>query len=167
MRHQQKLFSVLLGLLFILTACEYPPQPVGSPTTFESTLSGGSVLPVPVQTNAGGTATIELDRNLKSLKYEIKLYNVSGYLTSMICCGAVHENGKPSISLDNTTTFNKDPRGKSLDITLKGVVEECFFDGELTGKTLEDFAMMVESGQMYVNIITTKYPDGELRGQLR
>lgn len=166
MKRTQKLFTVVLGILFSLSACEYSTAPQYTAPTYSSSLSGGNIVPMPVRSNAIGKATISLNRELRSLSYEIEVDNISGYVTTLICCGSADENGKPSVSLGDAMTVNRDQRGDCLDLTLEGSVEECFFDGELTGKTLEDFQMMVESGQIYVNIITTQYPNGELRGQL-
>jgi hypothetical protein len=39
--------------------------------------------------------------------------------------------------------------------------------GSLTGKTIADFVALLESGQAYVNVGTTKNPKGEIRGQIR
>ncbi|MBD3276224.1 MAG: CHRD domain-containing protein [Candidatus Marinimicrobia bacterium] len=167
MNRTHKLFTVVLGILFSLSACNYSTAPQDSAPTYSSSLSGGNIVPMPIRSSAIGNATISLNRESRSLSYEIKVDNNSGYVTTLICCGSADENGKPSVSLGDAMTTNRDQRGDCWDLTMEGSVEECFFDGDLTGKTLEDFQMMVESGQMYVNIITTKYPDGELRGQLR
>jgi hypothetical protein len=38
--------------------------------------------------------------------------------------------------------------------------------GSLTGKTLVEFAVLLQGGLAYVNVGTTKNPQGEIRGQI-
>jgi hypothetical protein len=39
--------------------------------------------------------------------------------------------------------------------------------GLLKGKTVADFAALVEAGSVYVNVGTLRNKDGEIRGQLQ
>jgi hypothetical protein len=38
--------------------------------------------------------------------------------------------------------------------------------GSLNGKTVNDIVLVMQSDEMYVNVITERHPDGELRGQI-
>lgn len=38
--------------------------------------------------------------------------------------------------------------------------------GPLKGKTISDLLGLIKAGQVYVNVGTTKHPNGEIRGQL-
>ena len=38
--------------------------------------------------------------------------------------------------------------------------------GSLNGKTVNDIILVMQSDEMYVNVITERHPDGELRGQI-
>jgi len=39
--------------------------------------------------------------------------------------------------------------------------------GSLKGKTVNDLIEQIEAGNAYLNIHTSKHPDGEIRGQIK
>ena len=48
----------------------------------------------------------------------------------------------------------------------RGNISDSILTGDLQGKTLDDLAAAIESGDTYVNVHTAEHPDGEIRGQL-
>jgi hypothetical protein len=49
----------------------------------------------------------------------------------------------------------------------KGTITEKDLIGPLAGKTVGDLVKMIKDGGAYVNVHTDKYPDGEIRGQIK
>jgi hypothetical protein len=51
-------------------------------------------------------------------------------------------------------------------VLAQGVVTADNLTGDLEGATLEDLIEEIEAGNAYVNVHTSEYPSGEIRGQL-
>jgi uncharacterized protein YvpB len=39
--------------------------------------------------------------------------------------------------------------------------------GSMTGKSVEDLIKQIKKGNAYLNVHTDKYPNGEIRGQIK
>ena len=48
----------------------------------------------------------------------------------------------------------------------RGNITDSILTGPMQGKTLDDLAAAIESGDTYVNVHTSEHKDGEIRGQL-
>jgi hypothetical protein len=128
---------VPFALLLLASASLYAQQPISI------SLSGDAEVP-PVTTSAKGTGQITVmpDRTISG---SIK---VSGLVPTMahIHEGAVGKNGPPIIILTKTASDSfAVPAGARLT------------DAQYTGFT---------SGELYVNVHSAQYPNGEIRAQL-
>lgn len=128
---------VPFALLLLASASLYAQQPISI------SLSGDAEVP-PVTTSAKGTGQITVmpDRTVSG---SIK---VSGLVPTMahIHEGAVGKNGPPIITLTKTASDSfAVPAGARLT------------DAQYTGFT---------SGELYVNVHSAQYPNGEIRAQL-
>ena len=56
--------------------------------------------------------------------------------------------------------------GKTNGILAEGVISADDLVGELEGHSLWDLIEEIKAGNTYVNVHTTAYPKGELRGQI-
>jgi hypothetical protein len=77
--------------------------------------------------------------------------------------GQAGENGEVIADLMTNTTKNNDV---SYGMTIRGNLSDSSLKGPMQGKTLDDLVAEMDSGQTYVNILTTQHPDGEIRGQI-
>ena len=57
--------------------------------------------------------------------------------------------------------------GKFSGLLAKGTITDKDLIGPLAGKTVADLVAMIKDGGAYVNVHTDKYPDGEIRGQIK
>ena len=48
----------------------------------------------------------------------------------------------------------------------RGNLSDASLKGPMQGKTLDDLAAAMDSGDAYVNVHTAEHPDGEIRGQI-
>lgn len=131
-------------------------------TTFTAELAGSEVVP-PVGTLATGSATFTVDATGSRAHFKLTVSNI----TDVIAC-RVHE-GKPGTNGQGLLILYPGPTQSG---TFTGVLSQGNFNasaliGSLTGKTIADFVALLRSGQAYVNVGTTKNPQGEIRGQIR
>ena len=49
----------------------------------------------------------------------------------------------------------------------EGTITDKDLVGPMEGKTVKDLIKALRAGELYVNVHTDKYPDGELRGQIK
>jgi len=129
--------------------------------SFKATLSGGETVP-PITTRAKGEATFELSKNGEKLSYKVKVSHIENVTATHIHMGKKGENGPP-IALISAKSEKHKFRGTLAEgtITLKELM------GPLKGKTVKDLVAEIQSGNAYLNVHTEKYPNGEIRGQIK
>jgi hypothetical protein len=138
--------------LFILTGCfdgaddELPePPPVFTATqTFNVSLTGAQQVPN-VITEEMATATVELDANLKQIQASVDLSDVENVEAAHIHDGDLGFNG------DVAFAFTADTNGV-YRIAPTDISDALMAD--------------LQNGEWYINVHTTAYPDGEIRGQI-
>ena len=112
--------------------------------TFSADLKGASE--VPPTTSAGtGKADVSFDSGNKKLDWTITYSELSGDATMAHFHGPAPEgkNAGPMVTIDKVAS----PSKGSATLT-------------------EDQAKALTGGQMYINVHTAKFPNGEIRGQL-
>jgi hypothetical protein len=130
-------------------------------STFTAELSGAEVVPA-VDTLATGSAVFKIDPTSTKAYFKLTLSNVTDVIASR-----VHE-GKPGVNGQGLLILYPGP---TLSGPYTGVLAQGYFDstvliGSLTGRSLAEFAVLLQSGNAYVNVGTVKNPKGELRGQI-
>jgi hypothetical protein len=130
-------------------------------TTFTAELSGAEVIPA-VGTIATGTATFTIDATGTRGYFKLTVSNITGVIASRVHEGGPGTNGSGLLILYP---------GPTLDGSLTGVLAQGNFNssaliGSLTGRSLAEFAVLLQSGQAYVNVGTVGNPKGEIRGQI-
>jgi hypothetical protein len=130
-------------------------------TTFTAELSGTEVIPA-VDTAATGSATFTIDATGTRGYFKLTVSNITGVIASRVHEGGPGTNGSGLLILYP---------GPTLDGDLTGVLAQGNFNstaliGSLTGRSLAEFAVLLQSGQAYVNVGTVANPKGEIRGQI-
>ncbi|MGA7370011.1 MAG: CHRD domain-containing protein [Nitrososphaeraceae archaeon] len=133
-------------------------QQVFGQEAFTAELSGENELP-PVNTDANGTITIQGSN--QSLNYQLALNGISNVTGAHIHFGNDAENGKIVITLLKPSS----PSGLEVE-TLGGNFTDADVQGPLAGLPLEQLIGFMGNGSTYVNVHTTDFPLGEIRGQI-
>jgi hypothetical protein len=129
---------------------------------FEAKLSGNEVVPV-VATKAIGEADFRMSADGKELTYILTLKDIENVTAAHIHAGLMGKNGGPVAGLFP----GPKKEGKFSGEVAKGTITNKGLVGPLAGKTIADLVEMIKSGGAYVNVHTDKYPDGEVRGQIK
>ncbi len=115
---------------------------------FAATLSGANEVP-PAATTATGTATFAYNLHTQALTYTIQVADISNIVAAHIHRGATGVNGPVAYGLyDGTGLF--DPANP-----IRGVVT----------LSAADQVLLMNQG-LYVNVHTTEFPSGAIRGQI-
>ena len=131
-------------------------------TTFTAKLSGAEVVPA-VDTSATGSATFIVDATGSRVHFLLKVSNITDVIASRVHEGQLGANGQGLLILFPGPTKS----GLFTGALAEGNFNASALIGSLTGKTIADFVALLQSGQAYVNVGTTKNPKGEIRGQIR
>jgi hypothetical protein len=118
----------------------------------------------PHSTAATGVAGITYDSTTGIFRYSIEVENINNIVAAHIHVGAAGVAGPVRVPLFATTTTTS-----AVTATEKRVlVEGTFTAANITGGlTVNDLLNAMQSGNAYVNVHTTSFPGGEMRGQVR
>lgn len=153
-----------------------PPVAQASPVLFSAVLSGASEAP-PNASPGTGTATVIFDIVAHTMRIS---YTFSGLLANTTaahihCCTAVPEVGNAGVATQ-TPTFTGSPLGVTagnydhlFDMTLAGSFNPAFITAN--GGSASSAEAVLLAGMLaeksYLNIHTTQFPAGEIRGFLQ
>ncbi|MBI3197034.1 MAG: CHRD domain-containing protein [Rhodospirillales bacterium] len=141
--------TLVLGVFLAIAGCSfYPGEPRLPKTDFRATLNGASEVP-PTDSRGSGYFAAVYRPSTKVLEYRLNLVRLSGPVTMAYLQG-------PAAPGENA------PRVVPIDIPF--YADRSTIDDGVT--LTEQQAGEVLAGRWYVNVMTEKYPDGEIRGQI-
>lgn len=114
--------------------------------------------PMEVESNATGDAHIQFSEDGMSLEFTVNAYDLENTLAGHFHSGAPGENGPVEVALFE----NDEPMDYNGEVATGTVTAE-----DLAGDmNWEEFTKAMVAGNIYVNLHTEQYPDGEIRGQV-
>ncbi len=129
--------------------------------SFKAMLSGNESVPA-VETMARGDATFTVAKDEKALSYYVTVSDIENVTAAHIHLGKKGENGPP------VALITKEKRAGKFSGTLaEGTITKNELMGPMMGKSVEDLIKQIEKGDAYLNVHTDKYPNGEIRGQIK
>jgi hypothetical protein len=152
------------------------PSAYADTITFTATLSGATEVP-PTASAGTGSATVILDTTAQTLLVNVAFSGLTGTTTAshIHCCLASPFQAANAGVATQTPTFVNLPLGVTsgsfsqlLDLTLASSYNPAFITaqgGTVAGAEAALIAGM-ENGESYLNIHTTSFPGGEIRGFL-
>lgn len=132
--------------------------------TFKAHLTGDQEVP-PVETNATGQTIFKLSKDGTELQFKLIVANIENVRMAHIHLAASGENGPVVVWLYPSGPPFVELPGKTNGILAEGVITGSLV-GPLAGGTLDDLISELEAGNAYVNVHTSAYPGGEIRGQI-
>ncbi len=150
-----------LYFIIFLLAVGLASTSLAAGKSFKAMLSGGESVPA-VKTMAKGEATFTLSKDGKSLSCKVTVSDIENVTAAHIHLGKKGENGPPVALITN-----EKKAGKFSGTLAEGSITEKELMGSLMGKSVNDLIKQIKKGNAYVNVHTDKYPDGELRGQIK
>jgi hypothetical protein len=162
------IYPASIGLLVIsifIFSLYQAPATVGG-RSFTATLSGYNEVPS-VVSKGFGYATILISEDGKSISYELTYYGLSGVTMAHIHLGMEGHVGGLAVWLCGGP---KPPCPPSSG-TVRGVItaaDVVAIDGQgLRAGDLDSLIAAIRAGAAYINVHTTTFPAGEIRGQLK
>ncbi len=162
------MFGVLLlaavGALYAATqAFAAPPQ---QPRNFVAVLSGDEEVP-PADTQARGQAKFQLSADGTELHFRLIVANIENVTMAHIHLGPRGVNGPVVAWLYPDGPPPDLIEGRFNGVLATGVITADDLVGQLAGASLEDLIDEIKAENTYVNVHTSQFPPGEVRGQIR
>jgi hypothetical protein len=161
----KKLLVILI--LILLTVGVFATSGIlAGPTNFVAHATGGEEVP-PNNSRAQGQAIFRLSDDGTELYYKLIVANIQNVTMAHIHLAPAGVNGPVVVWLYPSAPPAQLIPGRSNGILAEGVITAANLAGPLAGATLDDLIEAMAGGSTYVNIHTSQFPPGEIRGQIR
>ncbi|MDH3674055.1 MAG: CHRD domain-containing protein [Anaerolineae bacterium] len=164
--------SRILGILLLLVALFtlVGTATASSNRNFRAHLNGGNQVN-PVDTQAQGQVILNFSKDGNQLHVKLNVANIKDVIGAHLHLALEDANGPVVLSLIGNPIFIPDEEAITKNGTL---FEGDFTKDDLMGplddedeKTLEDLKAEIMAGRIYINVHTTEFRGGEIRGQIR
>ena len=155
MRHFTLVRSLFLLLALAGVACNDDNT---NPASFSGTLNAASATP-PTTSTATGSAALDFDGD-STIRYQVDVANLTNPTSAHIHSGATGATGPVRVTLFSGGGTTTTPMNGEL-------VEGTFTSSDVQGIGFEALLDELRNGTAYVDVHTTAFPDGEIRGQIR
>ncbi len=153
MRKSLGLGAVAMALGLYASGCNDPTK---GQSIFQAQLGGPNEVP-PRSSGGSGAAGFTLDGN--TVHYSLEVNGLGGITQSHIHVAPVGVNGPVKVFLFK-------PSGPTGTLNYGVLAQGSFTASDLIGISFDDLLSAMRSGNAYVNVHTTVYPGGEIRGQI-
>jgi len=162
MRRLRLVLLLLLPLLaFAGVAMASPKSDTSVSAVYVTPLRGEEEVP-PRDTKANGVAVIMISADGLSADYKVIASNIDNVVAGHIHTGTFGLNGPVVVNLVSTTACETLNNG----IRCEGHFDASNFSGPLAGQPFSALLELLEQERAYVNVHTTQFPGGEIRGQI-
>lgn len=133
---------------------------------FRTHMTGAEEVPAN-DSRAQGQATFQLSRDGTELSYRLIVANIENVTQAHIHLAPAGVNGPVVVWLYPSAPPAQLVPGRVNGVLNTGVITDASLVGPLAGQSLDDLMDAIRSGGAYVNVHTSQYPPGEVRGQIR
>ena len=132
---------------------------------FRTSLKGENEVPA-VETRAQGQAIFQLSRDGSELSYKLIVANIENVTMAHIHLAPANENGPVVVWLYPDGFPPQLIPGRFSGVLAEGVITDADIVGETQVQSLDNLIEQIRAGNAYVNVHTSQYPPGEIRGQI-
>ena len=131
-------------------------------------MTGDAERPVPNDSKAQGQAIFKVSADGTEIHYKVIVANIENVTQSHIhCCAGTETNAGVVVWLYPSAPPAQLIPGRTQGVLAEGVITQSSLVGSLAGQSLSVLLDRIASGLAYVNVHTTQFPPGEIRGQIR
>ena len=153
-------FALVLALLFAAFGAHAQVQ------NFRTHLSGAEEVP-PNASAAQGQAIFRISSDGSKIHFQLNIANIQNVTQAHIHRAPAGSNGPVVAWLYPSAPPAQLIDGRSDGVLSAGVITAANLVGSLAGQPLEALIELMASGETYVNVHTSQFPPGEVRGQIR
>lgn len=163
-----KRFTILTVLLAVALLATMMPtaSAVGQGQTFVAPSSGAQEVPAN-DSRARGQTVFRLSDDGEQLHYRLIVANLDNVIQAHIHLAPAGVNGPVVAWLYPSEPPAQLIPGRSSGVLASGTITADDLVGALAGQPLSELVDAMESGTTYVNVHTSQFPGGEIRGQIR
>jgi hypothetical protein len=132
---------------------------------YRTHLTGAEEVPA-VETQAQGQAIFQLSKDGTELHYKLIVANIENVMMAHIHLGPAGVNGPVVAWLYPSAPPPALIEGRFSGVLAEGTITAASLVGPLAGEPLSALIDAIEAGNTYVNVHTSQYPGGEVRGQI-
>ncbi len=119
------------------------------------------------QTRAQGQAILQFNREGSDVRFKLIVSNIENVTMAHIhVADTPGASGPPAVWLYPSAPPAQLIPGRFDGVLAQGRFTAAALVGPLAGMTLEDLRVAIQEGRAYVNVHTSQYPAGEIRGQI-
>jgi len=122
---------------------------------------------VAVESRAQGQAIFRVAKDGQSIHYQLNVAGLEDGFMAHIHSAPAGDNGPVVVWLYPASPPPQPIDGRFDGVLAAGTITAANLVGPLAGQTLEALLELIRAGNAYVNVHTSAYPAGEVRGQIR
>ena len=131
-------------------------------------LTGDAERPVPNDSLAQGQANFKVSDDGSEIRFKLIVANIENVTQAHIhCCASTEGTAGIVVWLYPAGPPAQLIPGRSQGVLAEGVITGSSLVGSLAGQPLSVLLDRIQSGLAYVNVHTSQFPPGEIRGQLQ
>ncbi len=136
----------------------------GTQLHFNTSLNGKNIVPDPISTKAVGQGIVKISKDEAKIHYKITTANIENIFVAHFHMASADANGSPVALL---YLNQNQPSGPANGVLAEGyITAETLGGGEEGAEKLYNLIAAIRSGNIYINVHSTAFPSGEIRGQL-
>jgi hypothetical protein len=163
MRTKRTILVLILALL--LVALMTSTVMAGSGHFFSAHLTGAEEVP-PADSQAQGQALFRLSKDGTAIHYKLLVANIENVTMAHIHVAPAGVNGPVVVWLYPDAPPPVLIEGRFSGVLAEGVITADSLVGDLAGQSLDALLEAMMAGNTYVNVHTSQFPGGEIRGQI-
>ncbi len=139
----------------------------GTVHNFRTHLTGDEEVPTPTGSQGQGQAIFQVSDDGTEVEFKLIVANIENVTQAHIhCCAPAGQNAGVVVWLYPSGPPAQLIPGRTQGILGEGVFTAADLVGSLAGQPLSALLTQLRAGNTYVNVHTSQYPGGEIRGQI-